>query len=103
MNDFTLKFHSGDHVFLFNSISLSIEEDDVYGALFLPVPVPGVLQDSGKSIKEKLEAGQLVMKQQYQLCQHQGVVDADILFGTREECIAFYAEFFNRGGASVSE
>ena len=73
---------------------MRIEEDDVYGALFVPVAVEGVQQDSGKSIKEKIEAGQMVVKEQYQLCGHQGIVDADVLFASEEECRKFYAAFF---------
>ena len=88
------KFSCGQRVYLFNSLSCRIEEDDVYGALFVPVPVEGVQQDSGKSIKEKIDAGQMVMKEQYQLCGHQGIVDADVLFASEAECRKFYAEFF---------
>ena len=90
------KFEIGQHVYLFNSLSMRIEEDDVYGALFIPVAVEGVLQDSGKSIKEKIEAGQMVVKEQYQICGHQGIVDADVLFASKEECRRFYAEFFSK-------
>lgn len=89
-----MKFKPGTHVFLFNSLSMRIEEDDVYGALFVPVAVEGVQQDSGKSISEKIEAGQMVVKEQYQLCGHQGIVDADVLFASEAECRKFYAEFF---------
>ena len=89
------KFKCGDHVFLFNSLSMRIEEDDVYGALFVPVPVEGVAQDSAKSIKEKIEAGQMVVKEQYQLCGHQGIVDADVLFASEEECREAYRKFFS--------
>ena len=89
------KFKCGDHVFLFNSLSMRIEEDDVYGALFVPVPVEGVAQDSGKSIKEKIEAGQMVVKEQYQLCGHQGIVDADVLFASEGECREAYRRFFS--------
>lgn len=88
------KFSCGQRVYLFNSLSMRIEEDDVYGALFVPVAVEGVLQDSGKSISEKIEAGQMVVKEQYQLCGHQGIVDADVLFASEAECRKFYAEFF---------
>ena len=89
------KFKSGEHVFLFNSLSMRIEEDDVYAALFVPVQVEGVAQDSGKSIKEKIEAGQMVVKEQYQLCAHQGIVDADVLFASEEECREAYRKFFS--------
>ena len=98
-----MKFNPGDHVFLFNSLSMRIEEDDVYGVLFVPVPVEGVKQDSGKSIAEKIAAGQMKVQEQYQLCGHQGIVDAEVLFASREDCVALYKEFFDRGGAFVGE
>lgn len=88
------KFECGQRVWLFNSLSMRIEEDDVYGALFVPVVVEGVAQDSGKSIKEKLEAGQMEVKEQYQLCGHQGIVDSDVLFASEDECKAAYRAFF---------
>lgn len=90
-----MKYQPGTHVFLFNSLSMRIEEDDVYGALFVPVPVEGVQQDSGKSIKEKIEAGQMEVKEQYQLCSHQGIVDADVLFASEDECRGAYRKFFS--------
>lgn len=88
------KFECGQRVWLFNSLSMRIEEDDVYGALFVPVAVEGVQQDSGKSIQEKLDAGQMEVKEQYQLCGHQGIVDADVLFASEEECREAYRAFF---------
>lgn len=89
------KFNCGEHVYLFNSLSMRIEEDDVYGALYVPVPLEGVAQDSGKSIKEKLDAGQMIVKEQYQLCGHQGIVDADVLFASEAECKEAYRKFFS--------
>lgn len=89
-----MKFNCGDRVFLFNSLSLRIESDDVYGALFVPQPVEGVAQESGKSIKEKIDAGQMAVREQYQLCSHQGIVDADVLFASEEECRDYYRKFF---------
>lgn len=88
------KFKCGQHVWLFNSLSMRIEEDDVYGALFVPVAVDGVQQDSGKSIQEKLDAGQMEVKEQYQLFGHQGIVDAEVLFASEEECREAYRAFF---------
>ena len=90
------KFEPGNHVFLFNSLSMRIEEDDIYGVLFVPVPVEGVQQDSGKSIAEKIKAGQMRVQEQYQLCGHNGIVDADVLFASEDECRKFYAEFFSK-------
>ena len=66
----------------------------MYGALFVPVAVEGVQQDSGKSIQEKLDAGQMEVKEQYQLCGHQGIVDAEVLFASEEECREAYRAFF---------
>ena len=91
-----MKLTIGQHVYLFNSLSMRIEDDDVYGALFVPVPVEGVQQDSGKSIKEKIAAGQMKVQEQYQLCAHQGIVDAEVLFASEDECRKFYAEFFSK-------
>lgn len=91
-----MKLKIGQRVYLFNSLSMRIEEDDVYGALYVPVAVDGVQQDSGKSIAEKLEAGQMKVQEQYQLCAHQGIVDAEVLFASREECVAWYREWFER-------
>lgn len=90
------KFEPGDHVFLFNSLSMRIEEDDVYGVLFVPVPVEGVQQDSGKSIKDKIAAGQMKVQEQCQLCSHQGIVDVDVLFASEADCRKFYSEFFSK-------
>ena len=97
------KFQCGQHVWLFNSLSMRIEEDDVYGALYVPVPVEGVPQDSGKSISERIAVGQMEVREQYQLCGHQGIVDVGVLFASREECVARYKEYFDRGGALAVE
>lgn len=88
------KFSCGQRVYLFNSLSMRIEEDEVYGCLYVPVPVEGVTQDSGKSVSEKLGCGQLVVAEQYQLCGHQGIVDADVLFASEEDCREAYRRFF---------
>lgn len=88
------KFVPGQRVYLFNSLSCRIEEDDVYGLLYVPVPVEGKPQDGGKSVKEKIDAGQMEVKEQYQLCGHQGIVDAGVLFASEADCRKFYAEFF---------
>jgi len=89
------KFSVGQRVYLFNSLSCKVEEDDVYGVLYVPVALDGVKQDSGKSIREKLDAGQMIVKEQCQLCSHQGIVDADVLFGSEEECRKYYRKFFS--------
>ena len=89
-----MKFEIGQRVYLFNSLSCKIEEDDVYGILFVPVAVEGVQQDSGKSIKDKVASGEMQVKEQCQLCGHQGILDAEVLFASEEACRKFYAEFF---------
>ncbi len=88
-----MKFKPGDHVFLFNSLAWKVEEDDIYGALFVPVPVEGAAS-GGASIKEKIEKGQMKVQEQYQLCSHQGIVDADVLFASEAECREAYRKFF---------
>ena len=88
------KFQSGQRVYLFNSLSIEIESDDVYGCLYVPVPVNGVEPSGGKSLSEKIASGEMVVKEQYQLCSHQGVIDAEVLFASEDECRKFYAEFF---------
>ena len=88
------KYDCGQAVFLFNSIACKIEEDNVYCVLYEPVPVDGGEPVGPSSIKERIESGQLAVKERYQLCGHQGILDADILFASPEECRAFYREFF---------
>ena len=89
------KFAPGDRVYLFNSLSCKVESDDVYGCLFVPVAVEGKASEGGgKSLKEKLEGGYMEVKEQYQLVGHQGIVDADVLFASEEECRAWYRAFF---------
>ena len=46
------------------------------------------------NIAEKIEAGQMKVQEQYQLVGHQGIVDAEVLFASEDECRAFYKEFF---------
>ena len=89
-----MKLAVGQKCYLFNSLSVKIEEDDVYGALFVPVAVEGVKQDSSKSLAEKLKSGQMKVQEQYQLCAHQGIVDAEVLFASEDECKKFYKKFF---------
>lgn len=89
------KFSVGQRVWLFNSMSMAIEPDEVYGVLYVPVAVEGVQQDSQKSVSERLEAGQMEVKEQCQLIAHQGIVDADRLFASEGECVSFYRKFFS--------
>ena len=88
------KYDCGQTVYLFNSIACKIEEDNVYCVLYEPVPVDGGEPVGPSSIKERIESGQLAVKERYQLCGHHGILDADILFASPEECKAFYREFF---------
>lgn len=88
------KFELGQRVYLFNSISMKVESDDVYARLYVPVPVEGAEQDGGKSVAEKLAAGLAREQEQYQLCSHQGVLDAEVLFASAADCRAWYRGFF---------
>ena len=84
------RFRVGQEVVLFNSVSCEFEKDEVYGVLFVPVAVEGVQQDGGKRISERLASGQMEVKEQCQLASHQGIVDADVLFASEDECREFY-------------
>lgn len=93
--DIMSKFQVGQRVHLFNSLSLVIEEDEVYGIVYVPVAKEGVEQISGKPVSEKLKDGEVEVHEQYQLCGHQGVLEADCLFATEDECREFYRKFFS--------
>lgn len=95
------KFNVGQRVWLFNSMSMALEPDEVYGVLYVPVPVEGVAQDSQKSVAERLEAGQMEVHEQCQLCAHQGIVEAKVLFASEGECRKFYREFFAADAAGA--
>ena len=88
------KFQVGQKVFLFNSISMKVENDDVYAILFVPVAVEGKEQEAGKRIEDLLKDGQMEVKEQYQLTSHQGVLDAKCLFASEEECKKYFRGFF---------
>lgn len=83
------KFHVGDEVVIFNSISCAFEKDTVYGVLFVPVANTEKTQHTEKSIAERIEAGEMVVKEQCQTLQHQ-IVDADVLFASEQEARDFY-------------
>lgn len=89
------KFSVGQRVYLFNSLSMEIEDDLVYGLLYVPIAVEGVVQDSGKDIGERLASGEMTVHEQYQLAGHQGVLEASSLFASEEDCRKFYREFFS--------
>ena len=87
------KFACGQRVYLFNSLAMRIESDDVYAVLNVPVAVEGKEQ-SQKSVAEKIAAGEMEVHEQYQLCSHQGIVEAGCLFGSEDECREFYRKYF---------
>ena len=87
------KFNVGQRVYLFNSLGLRVESDDVYAILFAPMYAEGAEQRSEKGIAERLESGEMYVQEQYQLAGHQGVVDAEVLFASEEECREFYRKF----------
>ena len=88
------KFNVCQRVFLFNSLSLGIESDFVYAVLFAPVAVDGKEQHQSDELSKRIAAGELEVREQYQLARHQGVLDGDCLFASEEECKAFYRDFF---------
>lgn len=88
------KFKVGQRVYLFNSMSLQIEEDVVYAELYVPMALENVEQHSDKELSERIAAGEMKVQEQYQLVSHQGIVDAECLFASEEECRAFFREFF---------
>lgn len=90
------KFCVGQRVYLFNSVSMEIESDDVYAILFVPIAVDGVEQKNDQTLEQRIKGGQMKVQEQYQLAQHQGVLDAECLFASEEECRAFFREFFTK-------
>lgn len=89
------KFNVGQRVCLFNSLSLEIESDFVYAVLFAPVAVADKEQHQSEELSKRIAAGELEVREQYQLARHQGVLDGDCLFASEEECRAFYRKFFS--------
>ena len=83
------KFSIGDRVFIFNSISCEIESDVVYAILYAPIANAGVEQDQTKSIKQRIEDGEMSVHEQCQTLQHQ-ILDADILFASESDAKEFY-------------
>ena len=88
------KFKVGERVCLFNSVSMSIEWDEVYAVLYVPVAVGEGSHEGG--IGERLSRGEMEVREQYQLVQHQGVLDSGCLFGSEEECRGFFRDFFGK-------
>lgn len=87
------RYDVGQHVCLFNSVSGKIEHDSVYGVLFVPLVVEGQQRDESKTIAEQIKDGVLEVREQYQTLQH-GIVGAELLFESEEECKEFYRELF---------
>lgn len=92
------KFEIGQEVCLFNGVSLNIEHDEVYAILIAPQPVAGKEFDPQEKLSKAFEKGLIEVGLQYQLRQHQGLLDERILFGSEEECKAFFKEFFEKQG-----
>lgn len=89
------KFNVGDEIVIFNSISCEFEKDTVYGILFVPITNPEKTQHNDKSIAERLEAGEMTVREQYQTLQHQ-IVDAEVLFASEDEAREFYLNLLNK-------
>lgn len=89
------KFEVGQTVFLFNSISLKVESDEVYGVLYVPEAAEGKEQHPDLSFAERIENGEQEVSEKVQTMQH-NIVDSDVLFASAEECVAFYREFFEK-------
>ena len=89
------KFSVGDRVVLFNSISCNFEQDEVFGVLFVPVPVEGKEQHREKGVAQQLADGEVEVREQCQTLQHQ-IVDAGVLFKSEEEARAFYLDLLKK-------
>lgn len=80
---------------LFNAQTREFETDFVFAVLYAPVLKAGATGAAeGKALKEKIDSGDMEVKEQYQTCTH-GVVDANVLFGSEKECKEFYLKFFS--------
>lgn len=89
------KFSCGDQVFLFNGLTCEIESDFVFAVLYAPVLKAGATGAAeGQALKEKIDSGDMEVKEQYQTCTH-GVIGANGLFGSEKECKEYYLKFFS--------
>lgn len=88
------KYQVGQRVYLFNSLAMRIESDEVYAELRIPVLAEGKSADDAKGIGGMVKEGIMVVKEQYQLAKHQGVLDEDMLFASEEDCKAWFRKFF---------
>lgn len=89
------KFKVGERVYLFNSLSLEIESDEVFAIIAQAEAVPGEDFDQNKEIAEQLESGVLHVVNKYQLGHHRGVLDEESLFASEEALKKFFLEFFS--------
>lgn len=90
------KFSVGQDVVLFNGVSMKMEHDEVFAVLVAPGPVDGKAFDPQGAVSKGLESGELVVRPQYQLQHHQGLLDEAILFESEEACKKYYREFFSK-------
>lgn len=88
------KFKVGQRVYLFNSLSLDIESDEIYAVIAQPEAVPGKEFDQNKEIAEQLEAGDLQVVNKYQLVHHRGVLDEGSIFASEASLKKFFRAFF---------
>lgn len=87
------KFKVGDRVFLFNSISMKVESDQVFAIIYAPIPVEGKEQNSAKDVSKRIAEGEMKVHEQCQTLQHQ-ILDVDVLFRSDAECREHYRKFF---------
>lgn len=90
------RFVVGQEVYLFNSINLRVEKDFVQAVIIAPVQKEGVTQHNDKSITERIAGGELEVKEQYQLLEHQGFLGGECLFENEKELKEFFKGYFNK-------
>lgn len=88
------KFKVGQRVYLFNSLSLQIESDEIFAIIEQPEAVDGMEFDQNKGIAIQLESGALQVVNKYQLCHHHGVLDESVMFASEEELRKYFRDFF---------
>lgn len=86
------KFSVGQEVVLFDSLACEFKKDVVFAVYYAPVPVEGVEPHLERGVKERLDAGEVEVREQYQLVRG-GIVPSDRVFASEDECRAFYREF----------
>lgn len=88
------KFKVGQRVYLFNSLSLQIESDEIFAIIEQPEAVDGKEFDQNKDISSQLEAGVLQVVNKYQLGHHHGVLEEGVMFASEEELRKYFRDFF---------